>query len=132
MGNGNERVRVNQRDGIGILLPEGHLTLGDGDQDLTDQVENLLERGRRNLVLDMAGVDYVDAAGLGLLIRCHRKVAEQGGRFILTGLRSKVRQMLRLADLGSEFEHVQRLEHAVALLTRADRPFSGSRSTRVA
>ncbi len=125
-------MRIKQRGGIGILLPEGHLTLGDGDQDLIDQIEKLLDRGRRKLILDMAGVEYVDAAGLGLLVRCHRRVVSQGGRFIVTGLRSKVRQMLRLADLCQCLEQVQELDQAVALLSASDRPLSKSQRTRVA
>ena len=132
VGQANNRLRVEQHDGIGILLPAGHLTRGDGDQDLSDQVESLLRRGRRKLVLDMAGVDYVDAAGLGLLVRCHRRVVSVGGRLVVTGVRSKVRQMLRLADLGQTLDHVEGLDRAVAVLTESDEPLSDSRPSRVA
>ncbi len=113
----SRRLRVHHREGIGIVMPEGHLTLGDGDRDLLDLVGRLLASGRLRVVLDLAGVDYLDAAGLGLLIRCHRRVAGRGGRFILTGARSKVREILDLAEVAAYLEQAAGLEQAVKMLS---------------
>ena len=92
------RLRVDHREGIGIVKPEGHLTLGDGDRDLLDLVGDLLTSGRHHLVVDLADVDYLDAAGLGMLLRCQRRVAAHGGRLILTGAFSAKSAMAREAS----------------------------------
>jgi anti-sigma B factor antagonist len=113
----SKRVRVDHREGIGIVMPEGHLTLGDGDRDLLDLVGRILASGRLRVVLDLAGVDYLDAAGLGMLIRCQRRVAGRGGRFILTGARSKVREILDLAEVAAYLEQAEGLEQAVEMLS---------------
>ncbi len=98
-------------------MPEGHLTLGDGDRDLLDLVGRILASGRLRVVLDLAGVDYLDAAGLGMLIRCQRRVAARGGRFILAGARSKVREILDLAEVAAYLEQAEGLEQAVKMLS---------------
>ncbi len=113
----SKRLRVHHREGIGIVMPEGHLTLGDGDRDLLDLVGRLHASGRLRVVLDLAGVDYLDAAGLGMLTRCHRRVAGRGGRFILTGARSKVREILDLAEVAAYLEQAEGLEQAVKMLS---------------
>jgi anti-sigma B factor antagonist len=69
------------------------------------------------VVLDLAGVDYLDAAGLGMLIRCQRRVAARGGRFILAGARSKVREILDLAEVAAYLEQSEGLEEAVKMLS---------------
>jgi len=75
----------------------------------------MLASGRLRVVLDLAGLDYLDAAGLGMLIRCQRRVAGQRGRFILTGARSKVREILDLAEVAAYLEQAEGLEQAVAM-----------------
>jgi anti-anti-sigma factor len=113
----SKTVRVHHREGIGIVMPEGHLTLGDGDRDLLDLVGRILASGRRHVVLDLAGVEYLDAAGLGMLIRCQRRVAGRGGRLILSGARSKVREILDLAEVAAHLEQTEGLEQAVKMVS---------------
>lgn len=96
---------------------EGHLTLGDGDRDLLDLVGRILASGRHQMVLDLGGVEYLDAAGLGMLIRCERRAASQGGRLILTGARRKVREILDLSEVADYIEQAEGLEQAVEMLS---------------
>jgi anti-anti-sigma factor len=101
-------------------MPEGHLTLGDGDRDLLDLIGRLLASGRRLLVLDLAGVEYLDAAGMGMLIRCQQRVAAMDGRLIVAGARSKVQEMLELAELEACLEQVVELDEAVSRLSAGE------------
>jgi len=96
---------------------EGHLTLGDGDRDLLDLVGRILASGRLRMVLDLAGVEYLDAAGLGMLIRCERRAAAHGGRLILTGARPKVRELMDLSEVAAYLVQSEGLEEAVELLS---------------
>jgi len=113
----SKQLHVHHREGVGIIMPEGHLTLGDGDRDLLELVGHVLASGRRHVVLDLAGVEYLDAAGLGMLIRCERRVSARGGRLILTGPRTKVRELLDLAEVAEYLEQAEGLEQAVKMLS---------------
>ena len=55
--------------GVGVVLDiAGRLVLHDGDGDLKTRVEGLLTQGRRQIVLNLRDVAYVDSAGLGTLV----------------------------------------------------------------
>lgn len=99
----------------------GHLTRGDGDRELQDLVDGVLASGRLQLVLDLAGVEYLDAAGLGMLVRCQWRAAACGGRLIVTGARTKVKELLDLSEVAEYLEQVQEIDKAVEMLS-SDRP----------
>ena len=48
-----------------ILDLKGKITLGEGDELLKDKVNSLVNQGQRKIVLNLAGVPYLDSAGLG-------------------------------------------------------------------
>jgi anti-anti-sigma factor len=50
-----------------------------------------------DLVVDLTACEYVDAAGIGVLLDVHRKVWSDGGRLTLRGLSPKVTRTLQLA-----------------------------------
>jgi anti-sigma B factor antagonist len=130
-----KKIRCCQAEGTGILFPVGHLTRGHGVRDLCELVDRVLASGRRNVILDLSGVEYLDAAGLGALVRCHRRVAARGGCLVVAGARSKVREILGLADLEFCLEQVEELDEALAALSpsaHAETPLPPAPSSRVA
>lgn len=58
------------------------------------------------LVLDLAGVTFVDSTGLGLLIGVARRMRDGGGELRLRGCRRSVRRVLTLSGL----DHVLAIE----------------------
>ena len=55
--------------------------------------------GAREVVVDLAGVDYVSSAGLQVLARASERLAGSGGRLVLAAARPPVRVALELAGL---------------------------------
>jgi anti-anti-sigma factor len=55
--------------------------------------------GCAHVVLDLAELDFLDAAGLGVLVRGDRLFRDAGGRLELTGLRPAQRRLLELTGL---------------------------------
>ncbi len=56
--------------------------------------------------LDCTGLDYIASVGLGILAATQRRLLDQGGELVLTGLNPHLREVFRL----SGFESVFRLE----------------------
>jgi anti-anti-sigma factor len=127
-------IRERKWGSVRVLLLDGHLTLGDGDRALDSRVESCLDAGDCRLVLDLSGIDYLDAAGLGELVRCHRKITAGGGRMVLLGARGKVREVLELSALESRLEHASTLPEALRRLRdqRGPLPFGARTTTQVA
>jgi anti-anti-sigma factor len=52
----------------------------------------------------MSRVNYIDSAGLAILIETLQRVANYGGRFAIFGLRGSVRSIFEIARLDQVFQ----------------------------
>ena len=52
---------------VTVLDLSGKITLGEGDLLLKDKLHSLLNQGRKDVLLNLAQVSYVDSAGLGAI-----------------------------------------------------------------
>ena len=58
----------------------GRIALGEGTALLRDTIRELTEQGSRLILPDGgAGVDFIDSAGLGELVRTHASIHNHGG-----------------------------------------------------
>ena len=76
----------------------GELDISGIDQ-LWDTVAALHRDGHAHVVLDLAGLDFLDAAGLGALVRAERLFRADGARLVLSGVRPVHRRLLQLTGL---------------------------------
>jgi anti-anti-sigma factor len=58
---------------------------------------------RRKVLLSLEDSDFIDSAGVGWLIRMHKRFSEQGGRLVLHSLTPMVAQTLRVLNLHKVF-----------------------------
>ncbi|MGQ9630424.1 MAG: STAS domain-containing protein [bacterium] len=89
--------------GITILEMSGRFD-ATASFDLSRNVSSLLEEGRRDIVLNMNGVDYINSAALGSLINLRKKVAARGGHLKLAKLQSWVERVFKETRLDRFFE----------------------------
>lgn len=66
---------------------------------LCEKVEALLRRGQRQIVLDLARVSAIDAAGIGELIRAYDTAVGAGGVVRIAGAKGRVRQLLEVVGV---------------------------------
>jgi anti-anti-sigma factor len=67
--------------------------------ELADRVLTLLQRGERTIVLDLARVPTIDAAGVGELVRAYNIAAAGEGRLRIANATPRVRQILERVGL---------------------------------
>jgi anti-sigma B factor antagonist len=96
-----------------VLDLKGRVTLGDGDQLLKDKVNSLVNQGRQRLVLNLAGVPYIDSAGLGEIVGSYTTVSRQGGSLKLLNLTKKITDLLAITKLLTVFETFDSEDEAV-------------------
>ena len=89
---------------VTVLTLTGEITLDDGDLLLRRHVLDLLDRGRRNLVLDLANVTHIDSAGVGMLAAKLKTVREKGGDVRLARMSRRSQRLLGLMKLLLSFE----------------------------
>ena len=87
-----------------ILDLKGKITLGEGDELLKDKVNSLVNQGHKKIVLNLAGVPYIDSAGLGEVVRTYTTVSRQGGNLKLLNLTKRITDLLSITKLLTVFE----------------------------
>lgn len=91
--------------GVTILDVSGKVTLGDGgDVLLTDKLRSLIEQKRKNVLLNLAGVSYVDSAGLGAIVHSYATVKNQGGNLKLLNVTKRLKDLLSITKLLTVFD----------------------------
>jgi anti-anti-sigma factor len=94
-----EVVRLTHSPDVTVLEIRGRVTLGLDTRQLENTVSELEREGVTRLVFDLAGVDYMDSAGLGVLTRCCSAMRNTRGAFHLARPNQKVQQLLRVTRL---------------------------------
>ena len=71
---------------------------------LHEAVARLLKEGRKNILLNLSGLDYLDSSGIGELVSSFTTVGNQGGKLKLLSLTKKVHDLLSITKLLTVFE----------------------------
>ena len=97
-------IQQREREGITILDLNGRITVGPEASALREKVAELSAAETRNLVLDLAGADYIDSTGLGALVMCMTTLRKSGGNVKLLNLNRRNIELLVMTKLATVFE----------------------------
>jgi anti-sigma B factor antagonist len=87
-----------------ILDLDGKLVLGDGDALLKDKVHSLVFQGRKQLLVNLGKVSYVDSSGLGALVAASITAKSNGGQMKLLNLTKRIQDLLAISKLLTVFD----------------------------
>lgn len=93
-----------QVDGVEVVSLEGRIVLGEESNALREKVKGFLAAGKKNIVLNMSNVTYIDSAGLGTLVASHHSAKTQGASLRLSNLGAKFQEVLQVTKLLTVFE----------------------------
>jgi len=88
---------------VTVLDLSGTLT-SDSAGRLKDKVASLLFQDRKQLVINMAELTYMDSAGLGEVVASHSTASRQGGRIKLANIDKRIQDLLVLTRLLTVFD----------------------------
>jgi anti-sigma B factor antagonist len=72
--------------------------------DFSAVVGGLIASGRRDILIDLAPVTYVDSASIGCLMDLYRQTQAAGGRLKLSGVQKRVETMLTMTGAQNFIE----------------------------
>jgi anti-sigma B factor antagonist len=98
---------------VTVLDLSGKITLGAGDTLLKDKLNSLMHQGKKNLLLNLADVNYVDSAGLGALVMAYTTVTREGGTLKLANVTRKLQDLLSITKLLTVFESFDSEDEAI-------------------
>jgi anti-anti-sigma factor len=71
--------------------------------EMREALHTAIDAGAGDLIVDVSGVDLVDATGLGVLLGAHRRAGRAGRRLVLHDASARLVRGLRLARLHRVF-----------------------------
>ena len=113
------KVNTRQVDGVVVMDLSGRITLGEGSVVLRDAVRELLSKGNKKILANLADVNYIDSSGIGELVSAFTTVKNQGGELKLLNLTKKVHDLLQITKLYTVFDVKDDEASAVASFARA-------------
>jgi anti-sigma B factor antagonist len=97
-------IQQRDREGIAVLVMNGRITVGKEATALREKVAELAAANVRNLVFNLADVDYIDSTGLGALVMCATSMRKAGGNVKLVNLNRRNIELLVMTKLATVFE----------------------------
>ena len=98
-------VATREVDGVTIVDLDGRITLGDDSSGkLRDTVRELLGKGTKKILINLAEVSYIDSSGLGELVSCYTTASNQNASVKLVNVQSKVQDLLQITKLYTVFD----------------------------
>lgn len=96
-----------------LLTPKGTIRTKSAEQ-FRSHVDQLLDQtATPSLVIDFAGVDYIDSSTAGYLLKVHDRLDTNGGKLALAGLPAAVRVVIDSIGLTTFFTVCETVEEAV-------------------
>lgn len=108
----NFSVSIRHAGSISLLDVSGRLTSFEIGA-LRDSISRLLKQSRKNIVLNLSGLQYLDSSGIGELAKSYVSVVKAGGEMKVVGLSSKVEEILKITQLYHVFPEFPNEEAAV-------------------
>jgi len=99
----NLSITERRINSILILDLKGNIRLGKGNIELHKTISLLVERGEKNILLNLAGVTNIDSSGLGELIAGYSTLKKNGGVMKLLHLTKRVRELMVITKLLTIF-----------------------------
>ncbi len=89
---------------VTILDIHGKITIGEGSAEVRKTVRGLLQAGKKDILLNLGDVSYVDSSGIGELVSSFTTVSNQGGQLKLLNLTKKLKELLAITKLLTVFD----------------------------
>ena len=102
--------------GIAVVRLSGGLTLGTSLKIADSQIQSAIEDGVSRLVIDLTDVEYVDSAGLGMLMYAYGMLNQKGGALRLCGVTDRVMSLLQMTKTDTFLPIDKSLDESVAAL----------------
>ena len=97
-----------------VFRLSGRMTLGMRLREVEAKISDVADNGTERLILDLSGIEFLDSAGLGVLMILYGNMKVRGGQLRLVAPGAKVLDVLKLTHTDSILPIDPTLEAALA------------------
>ena len=110
----NLNIAQRRSDSVVILDLEGQIRLGQGNLELHQTLRDLVERGEKKILVNLANVSNIDSSGLGELIAGYATLKKNDGELKLFNLTDRISELMMITKLLTVFEVYDNEADAIA------------------
>jgi anti-sigma B factor antagonist len=105
---------VSERYNCVVIEFKGNVMGGPDAVNLNEQLHELIENGKKNVVVDLGKVKFMNSSGLGMLIGALTTMRKAGGDLRICNAADKIESLLIVTKLITVFKHYKSLDEAIA------------------
>ncbi len=76
-------------------------------------INNNIDNGKKYMLLDMSGVEYISSSGLRIFISTLRRIRDLNGKLKISGMKDRVKKVFIMVELYDLLDDYPTLEHAL-------------------
>lgn len=108
------KTKISERYNAVVIELKGNVMGGEDTKEFNDMLHKLIDDGKKNIVVDLHDVKFMNSSGLGMLIGGLTTVKKSEGTFRLSRVTDKIESLLIITKLITIFETYKTVEEAVA------------------
>ncbi len=104
---------VREKNDVSIILVREERVDAHNSNDLKDGLKDLFDEGKKNVLVDLRDVRFIDSSGLGALVSGLKNAISHQGTLKLSALQPQVKSMFELTKLHRVFDIYSNTEDAM-------------------
>lgn len=111
--------KISERYNCVVINLKGNVMGGPDAAKFSQELKRLIDEGKKNVVVDLSHVKFMNSSGLGILISGLTTMRNAGGDMKLCGATERVESLLMVTKLITVFENFRTEEEAVNSFEKA-------------
>jgi anti-sigma B factor antagonist len=109
-------VKIKRRDDGDVVLLEvsGKVMGGPDSERFRSVIAELIEEGKKKLLVDLSAVPWMNSSGVGILISAYTSMKNAGAQVKFLNINERVKSILMVTKLLTVFESYYNREDALA------------------
>lgn len=107
------RIKTSEKYSAVIVELKGNVIGGPETEEFSKLLHSYLDEGKKNIVVDLSNVKFMNSSGLGMLISGFTTMKNGGGSLKLAGATEKINSLLVITKLITIFENFDSIDEAV-------------------
>lgn len=96
-----------------VIQLKGNVMGGPEAAELNELLHKFLDSSKKNVIIDLADVKFMNSSGLGMLISAFTTMKNGGGNLKLANATEKIQSLLLITKLVTIFENFDSVDEAV-------------------
>ena len=107
------RIKTYEKYSAVVIELKGNVMGGPDSEKFSKLLHDLLDEGKKNVVVDLGHVKFMNSSGIGMLISGFTTMKNGGGSLKLANATEKINSLLVITKLITIFENYDSVDEAV-------------------